>query len=62
MTSAILKWLAAGAVGAAVAALQTLLQLLGAGPVGVDPLISGILVAAVTKLVNYLIGKLSVSA
>jgi hypothetical protein len=57
MTSAILKWLAAAGVAGALAALNAILGVVGVAPVGVDSLVGLVLVAAVTRLVTWLISK-----
>jgi hypothetical protein len=57
MFPSILKWFAALGTGAAVAALTYIGQAAGAGP-DVDPLVAGVLVGAVTKLVAWLTSKI----
>lgn len=57
MSKEILKWLTSLALGAATAAVAWLQGHSGTGP-QVDPLIAGVLVGALSKLINYLAGKL----
>lgn len=59
MIQSLLKWLAAGGVGAVVAGLQAFLaHSQGAPPVGVDPIVTLVVVSLISKLVQFLIGKL----
>lgn len=57
MLQSILKWLAALGAGAATAALQYLAAQAGHPIEGVDPLVSGVIVAVLTKLVAWLTSK-----
>jgi hypothetical protein len=57
MSKEILKWVAALATGAAAAALDFVTTHLGAGPT-VDPMIAGLVVAGLTRLVGWLTAKL----
>jgi hypothetical protein len=52
-----LKWLASLGTGAVVAGLS-FIEAHVSGIPGVDPLVAGVIVAAVTRLVHWLIGKL----
>jgi predicted RNA methylase len=57
MFSSILKWFAALGTGALTAALAYVGQAAGTAP-DVDPLVAGVLVGAVTKLVAWLTSKI----
>jgi hypothetical protein len=57
MGKEVLKWLTSLALGAATAAVAWLQSHSGQGP-AVDPLLSGIIVGALSKLINYLASKL----
>ena len=56
MGPSLLKWLASLALGAATAALAVLSA--PAAPTGVDPLVAGLAVAILSKIVNWLTAKL----
>lgn len=60
--SLILKWLQAAGVGGLVAGLYAFLAGLAVVPAGIDPLVAGIVVAGLTKLVGYLVGKIQPAA
>ena len=60
MTSSLLKWLASIGVGALTAALAWITGHTGT-PGGIDPLIGGVVVAVLTKLVTWLTSKIPTS-
>ena len=61
MAKEILKWLAALAVGGLTAALTYIGSHAGT-PGGIDPLIAGVIVAVLKRLVDFLVSKLPVPA
>lgn len=62
MLAKLVKWLAAVAAAGALAGLNAIASKIGLPVDGLDPLVQAAIVAAVIKLVNFLVGKLPVEA
>lgn len=58
MIQSVLKWLAAAGVGGLSAGLYAFLASLAVVPSGIDPLVAGLVIAGLTKLVSWLVSKL----